>query len=173
MSDRQIVSYSEYDPIHNYFIGIVNYDIEELQKRYESGNRFYVFYRDGSREEVLPEEVKDLRIAKTGSFRFAPPKYVNIRIEAIFEILNEIMEPLLEILPDEEPKEEEIVLKPMNVNLKSTSIQSVQSVQAASTEESDISETANESYKDKIRRAFNDLKTLVEEGESFVENDEQ
>ena len=83
------------------------------------------------------------------------------------------MEPLLEILPDEEPKEEEIVLKPMNVNLKSTSIQSVQSVQAESTEESDISETANESYKDKIRRAFNDLKTLVEEGESFVENDEQ
>lgn len=170
MDKGTIRAYREYDPIHNVYMAIDTYNIKELLERYQTGSRFYAMYANGSLEEVQPEEVKDLRVAEEHHAFFVNPHYVNDRVTAIYNILNEILDPLLEILPDEEPQEEEIVLTPMNVNLKGAS---VQSIQAASTESDDTSEAVNESYKDKIRKAFNDLKTLVEEGESYVENDEQ
>lgn len=108
--NKTVIAYREYDPIHDVFSAILDFDLEALQKKYDEGIRFYAFYSDSTRSEVKPEEIKRLGEAKQQSLQFIQPAYVNERTLAIFDILNGIMEPLLEILPDstEEDDESEI-----------------------------------------------------------------
>ena len=153
--DKTIVAYREYDPIHDVFSAIFDFDLEALQKKYDDGIRFYAFYSDSTRSEVKPEEIKRLGEAKQETIHFIQPAYVNERTHAIFDILNDIMEPLLEILPEEEDTEEEVTAQ--TVTLKSTA-------KKAALAKSSIT------YKDRVRGAFQNLKSLVEMGEEYENN---
>ena len=158
---RSIIGYREYDPIHDIFSAIQNFDLEALQKKYDEGTRFFAFFSDSTKEEVKPEEIRRLGEMKQESFQFVQPAYVNERAQAIFNILDGIMDPLLEILPDdaeEESVEEEIAV--------------AQSVPLRATAKKAALAKASTTYKDRVREAFQNLKTLVEQGEQQDENDE-
>ena len=158
---RSIIGYREYDPIHDIFSAIQNFDLEALQKKYDEGTRFFAFFSDSTKEEVKPEEIRRLGEMKQESFQFVQPAYVNERAQAIFNILDGIMDPLLEILPDnaeEESIEEEIAVA-QSVSLRATSKKAALA-------------KASTTYKDRVREAFQNLKTLVEQGEQQNENDE-
>ena len=157
--NKTIVAYREYDPIHDLFSAILDFNPETLQKKYDGGIRFYAFYSDSTRSEVKPEEVKRLGEAKQETIHFIQPAYVNERTLAIFEILNEIMEPLLEILPEESEEVETASLK--SVSVKTTA-------KTAALAKADATGTT---YKDRIRAAFQNLKSLVETGGLNNEND--
>ena len=158
--DKTIVAYREYDPIHDLFSAIFDFDLDALQKKYDDGIRFYAFYSDSTRSEVKPEEVKRLGEAKQETIHFIQPAYVNERTLAIFEVLNGIMEPLLEILPEETAEGEEMEA----ASLKSVSVKSMAKTAA-------LTEPASTTYKDRVRAAFQNLKSLVEMGDENSEDD--
>lgn len=147
---KTIIAYREYDPIHDIFSAILNFDLEALEKKYSEGVRFYAFYADSTRSEVRPEEIKRLGEMKQESLLFIQPAYVNERTLAIFEILNGIMEPLLEILPEEGAEEGTAALRGTSVRANAKT---------------------SASYKDRVRGALQNLKTLVETGGQNDEND--
>lgn len=153
--NKTIVAYREYDPIHDVFSAILEFDLEVLQKKYDDGIRFYAFYSDSTRSEVKPEEIKRLGEAKQETIHFIQPAYVNERIQAIFDILNDIMEPLLQILPEEETGQEEIAAQ--TVSLKA-------GVKAAALAKSSTT------YKDRVRATVRNLQSLVEMGEEYENN---
>ena len=161
--DKTIVAYREYDPIHDVFSAILNFDLEALQEKYNDGIRFYAFYSDSTRSEVKPEEIKRLGEAKEETIQFIQPAYVNERTLAIFDILNGIMEPLLEILPDSTEEDEDGEIE------AATTLQKASLKTTAKTASLAKSST---SYKDRVREAFQTLKTLVEMGDETNENDE-
>ncbi len=162
--DKTIIAYREYDPIHDLFSAILNFDLEVLERKYNEGFRYYAFYSDSTKSEVKPEEIKRLGEARQETFQFIQPAYVNERTLAIFEILNGIMEPLLEILPEEKSEGEEPAA-PQGISLKA-------GVKAAALTKSDAVSTT---YKERVRGALQNLKTLVEMGGEYEnnENDEQ
>ena len=151
--NKTVIAYREYDPIHDVFSAILNFDLEALQKKYDEGIRFYAFYSDSTRSEVKPEEIKRLGEAKQQSLQFIQPAYVNERTLAIFDILNGIMEPLLEILPEEE--------EPV----------AAQSLTLKTTAKTAALARSSTTYKDKVREAFQTLKTLVEMGDETNDDD--
>ena len=161
--DKTIVAYREYDPIHDVFSAILNFDLEALQEKYNDGIRFYAFYSDSTRSEVKPEEIKRLGEAKEETIQFIQPAYVNERTLAIFDILNGIMEPLLDILPDD-AGESAVVSGEEPV--------AAQSVPLKTTAKTAALAKTSTSYKDRVRAAFQTLKTLVEMGDETNENDE-
>ena len=157
--NKTIVAYREYDPIHDLFSAILDFNPETLQKKYDGGIRFYAFYSDSTRSEVKPEEVKRLGEAKQETLRFIQPAYVNEPTQAIFDILNGIMEPLLEILPEESGEEETPVLQKAALN------------STAKTAALTSAAPASTSYKDRVRAAFQNLQSLVEMGDENSEDD--
>ena len=152
--NKTIVAYREYDPIHDLFSAILDFNPETLQRKYNDGIRFYAFYSDSTRSEVKPEEVKRLGEAKQETIHFIQPAYVNERTLAIFEVLNGIMEPLLEILPEENTEEE---------------TPSIQKAALKTTAKTAAMPAAT--YKDRVRAAFQNLKSLVEMGDENSEDD--
>ncbi|MBO5570849.1 MAG: hypothetical protein J6A79_18245 [Clostridia bacterium] len=160
--NKTVIAYREYDPIHDVFSAILDFDLEALQKKYDEGIRFYAFYSDSTRSEVKPEEIKRLGEAKQETIHFIQPAYVNERTLAIFEVLNGIMEPLLEILPDEAEESEEVE----TASLKSVSVKTT--AKTAALAKADATGTT---YKDRIRAAFQNLKSLVEMEVDNSEND--
>ena len=159
--NKTVIAYREYDPIHDVFSAILDFDLEALQKKYDEGIRFYAFYSDSTRSEVKPEEIKRLGEAKQQSLQFIQPAYVNERTLAIFDILNGIMEPLLEILPDSTEEDDES-------EIEAATLQKVTLKTVAKTATLAKSSTT---YKDKVREAFQTLKTLVEMGDETNDDD--
>lgn len=153
--DKTIVAYRAYDPIHDVFSAILDFDLESLEKQYSEGIRFFAFYSDSTRSEVQPGEIKRLGEAKQETLHFIQPAYVNERTHAIFDILNDIMEPLLSILPEEESAEEEVTAQ--TVSLKTTA------------KKAELAKSST-SYKDRVRGAVQNLKALVEMGEEYENN---
>ena len=153
--DKTIVAYRAYDPIHDVFSAILDFDLESLEKQYSEGIRFFAFYSDSTRSEVQPGEIKRLGEAKQETLHFIQPAYVNERTHAIFDILNDIMEPLLSILPEEESGEEEVTAQ--TVSLKTTA------------KKAELAKSST-SYKDRVRGAVQNLKALVEMGEEYENN---
>lgn len=153
--DKTIVAYRAYDPIHDVFSAILDFDLESLEKQYSEGIRFFAFYSDSTRSEVQPGEIKRLGEAKQETLHFIQPAYVNERTHAIFDILNDIMEPLLSILPEEESSEEEVTAQ--TVSLKTTA------------KKAELAKSST-SYKDRVRGAVQNLKALVEMGEEYENN---
>ena len=153
--NKTVIAYREYDPIHDVFSAILDFDLEALQKKYDEGIRFYAFYSDSTRSEVKPEEIKRLGEAKQQSLQFIQPAYVNERTLAIFDILNGIMEPLLEILPDSTEEDDESEIEAATL----------QKVTLKSTAKTAALARSSTTYKDKVREAFQTLKTLVEMGD--------
>ena len=160
--NKTVIAYREYDPIHDVFSAILDFDLEALQKKYDEGIRFYAFYSDSTRSEVKPEEIKRLGEAKQQSLQFIQPAYVNERTLAIFDILNGIMEPLLEILPDSTEEDDESEIEAATL----------QKVTLKSTAKTAALAKSSTTYKNKVRAAFQTLKTLVEMGDETNENDE-
>ncbi|MBQ9663898.1 MAG: hypothetical protein IJV40_12175 [Oscillospiraceae bacterium] len=159
--NKTVIAYREYDPIHDVFSAILDFDLEALQKKYDEGIRFYAFYSDSTRSEVKPEEIKRLGEAKQQSLQFIQPAYVNERTLAIFDILNGIMEPLLEILPDSTEEDDESEIEAATL----------QKVTLKSTAKTAALAKSSTTYKNKVRAAFQTLKTLVEMGDETNDDD--
>ena len=159
--NKTVIAYREYDPIHDVFSAILDFDLEALQKKYDEGIRFYAFYSDSTRSEVKPEEIKRLGEAKQQSLQFIQPAYVNERTLAIFDILNGIMEPLLEILPDSSEEDDESEIEAA----------ALQKVTLKTTAKTAALARSSTTYKDKVREAFQTLKTLVEMGDETNDDD--
>ena len=153
--DKTIVAYRAYDPIHDVFSAILDFDLESLEKQYSEGIRFFAFYSDSTRSEVQPGEIKRLGEAKQETLHFIQPAYVNERTHAIFDILNDIMEPLLQILPEEENGQEEIAAQTVSLKagMKATALAK-----------------SSATYKDRVRAAVRNLQSLVEMGEEYESN---
>ena len=97
--EKKLMGYSMYDPIHNVNSPVDNFNPDILKAAYDRGMTFYAEYLDGTREKVAPEDIHDPGKAEQSAVVFIQPKYVNDRMDALFQIFEAFIEPLLVLLP--------------------------------------------------------------------------
>lgn len=92
MSEKKKKRYIMFDPIHNFYMNVGNYNKKLLASQYEKGFKFYAEYDNGQLEEIGPEDVVEIaEETHIQQMTMAKTQYVDKKIDMILDVIESVL----------------------------------------------------------------------------------